>query len=126
MAKKYFKWTPEALDRLRQLGAAMYPDEIAAALGCTRVAAATKMCTEGIQTRTRAERDAVRSYMLAHHVSRRRVNAIGLARLGKMSEEARALVLRPRAKAVKAKPAVPQLSKTQRIERMMQLSRKVA
>jgi hypothetical protein len=51
MARRHFKWTPEAIERLWQLAGTMPCKEIAAALGCTRCAVTSKMWEQGIKGR---------------------------------------------------------------------------
>jgi hypothetical protein len=134
MRESYFKWTPEAVTRLRELAGTLCRKDIAGQLGCTLSAVASEMHKLKISVRETDRRLAVRRYMDRYNVSRYLVEKVGVDRLDRMSEEARELFLHSRlgrhsAAHSKALQAVRQLSeteRTERVERMMQLAERCA
>ena len=134
MREPYFKWTPEAVARLRELAGTMCLKDIAERLGCTLNAVSAEMHKLKISVRTTEHTLAVRRYMERYKVSRYMIEKIGVDRLNRMSEKARKLYLhsrlgRPSSARSKALQAVRQLSETERtarIERMMQLAERCA
>lgn len=138
-----FKWTPEAVARLRKLAGTMLRREIAEQMGCTHPAVNSKMRELGIYGKYPKATPEVRKYAMRYQVSRRVVERTGIDRLNAMCEDARALLLhmhgshrRPTHPATPSRSAwkprsqaankMPTLTGADRIERMMQLTERCA
>lgn len=123
MARKYFKWTPEATERFRRMAKTMRRAQMAAELGCTVSAVHTKLRDLGIRRRKKNAPAQIKAYMDRYNVTYDKVQQFGVERLDKMGEEARAIMLhykdtrgRPRSSS-RREPKENMV----RIERMMTL-----
>ena len=133
MVQHYFKWTPEAVARLREMAGTMRRQDIADELGCTLAALASEMYKLKLSAWSEHTL-AVRGYMERYKVSRRMIETIGVDRLDRMSEKARELFLHSRLglhtaarrKAPQAGRKLSETERTERVERMMQLAERCA
>lgn len=124
MPRKYFKWTPEAVERLRQLQGTMRVRDIAARLGCTRWAVMAKTrelrrLTSSLDAMEPAERFA-RRYM----VRRKIVEFVGVAALDAMDEKTRRSTLWGLRRKLDSKRDQPETFEN--VERMMYLTERLA
>jgi len=129
MGRHNFKWTPEAVARLRELSGAIRDRDIAERFGCSLGAVQTKRHELKFPGRSRSLSDDVRKYMEQYGVSEYRVRRVGVARLNRMEESARGFYLRsPLISHKKSAPKHrPYIHETPgRIERMMQLAERCA
>lgn len=124
MSRKRFKWTPEAVERLRRLDGTMRDCDIAAQLGCTYWALVSKKQMLRLLDERLDEMEPAQRYARRYMVSRSIVDFLGLDVLDAMDEETRRHALWNLSKRL-AKPR-SESETTERIERMMYLSGKVA
>jgi len=133
--RQYFKWTPEAVEKLAELAPVKSALEIANILGCTRNAVTSKLYDQGIGGRKTTATGDVRRYMERYQVSRRKVECAGVSRLNAMTEDAQKLLLGIKMgiavspSRVKKRIYVPALRKqpnAERIEKMLYLAKRIA